>query len=346
MSRHSKILLTALVLVIGSCVTPFDIDVSSTKKYLVVEANLNDIDKEQIISINITNNFEENTYNSPLSGLKVELIVNRTETINLIETKKGIYALPFSFRIVPGAIYQLRFQMPDGTLYESSEEKTSQAAAIDKIFDEFVADGIKGELRDFPANYVYLDFRDKPNEKDFYVWTWTLWENQRFCKTDYYDYYCSNKCWEILPNKDFNVFSDVYSNGKTTLGKLIAKIPYYSFDGALLEIRQQAVSEQAYHYFKLLTEQTQTNGTLVDTPPAAIVGNIKNISNPTEPVGGVFSVATVVKQKYWLNRENGIGKAIPVGLLGRMPVLVPNQITYPCLESPTRTPTKPEGWVD
>ncbi|GAB3522786.1 DUF4249 domain-containing protein [Emticicia fontis] len=342
----SKIFVIALVLLVGACVTPFEINLSSEKKYLVIEGTLTDIDANQTISIQETHNYEDNNYNVPVLNLKVEVIINGAETIHLTEKGNGIYALPFAFRIQTDHKYKLRFQKPDGTIYESSEEKTTKVPTIDRIFDEFEGEGIKGELRNIPANYIYLDFKDDPNTKDFYVWTWKLWENQLYCRTDYYDYYCKTKCWEILENKDFNVFSDVYSNGKPANGKLIAKIPFYSFDGALLEIKQQAISEQVFRYYKLISDQTQTNGTLVDTPPAAIVGNIKNINNPDEPVSGVFSVASTVKQKYWIDRKNSYGKAIPVGLLGRTALPPPNGANEPCIEGSTRTPNKPEGWVD
>ncbi len=351
MYKFSKIFAMGLTLLAGACVTPFEMDLSSEKKYLVVEATLTDIDAEQIINIHETYNFGKNTYNVPTLNLKIEIIVNGSEAISATEKGNGNYALPFAFRIEPGTTYKLRIKKPDGTIYESSEEKTTQVPIIDRIFDEFKVDGIKDEskdvtVRDIPANYIFLDFKDNPDEKDYYMWTWTLWERQYYCYTLYYDFYCDSKCWEIFHNKDFSVFSDFYSNGKATYGKLIGKIPFYSADGALLEIKQQAVSAQVYNYFKLVSEQSQNSGTLVDTPPAAIVGNIKNIKDAKEPVAGVFSVASTVKQKYWLDRKNGIGKAYPIGVLGRTALVAPNSRPYPCVEGPGRTPKQPEGWVE
>ncbi|MBA4852538.1 DUF4249 domain-containing protein [Emticicia sp. BO119] len=351
MSLFSKISVITLVLLTGACVTPFELNLSSTTKHLVVEGNLTDIDTEQVINIHETYNFKKDTYNVPTLNLKVELVVNGSEIISSTEKGGGDYVFPFGFRIHPGTTYKLRIKKPDGTTYESSEEKTTQVPVIDRIFDEFEVRGIKDELgkipsRDIPANYIYLDFRDNPDEKDYYMWTWKLWERQYYCYTLYYDFPCNSECWEIFYSKDFNVFSDVYSNGKTTYGKLIGKVPFYSTNGALLEISQQAVSERVYRYFKLVSEQSQNSGTLVDTPPAAIVGNIRNINDPTEPVSGVFSVASTVKQKYWLDRQNGYGKASPIGLYGRMPLTAPNSQTYPCIKGSGRTPSKPEGWVN
>jgi hypothetical protein len=96
----------------------------------------------------------------------------------------------------------------------------------------------------------------------------------------------------------------------------------------------------------MVSEQRQTNGTLVDIPPAAIIGNIRNLSNSDEPVTGVFSVAGMMVQKYWLSRENGIGKAAPIGLLGRKPNISTFPISYACEKGPTRTPEKPDGWLN
>jgi hypothetical protein len=346
MYKCSKIFTLILALLTGACVMPFELNIQSQKKYMVVEATLTDVDSEQTINIHETHNLEKDTYNIPTLNLKVEVITNGSEIINTTEKGNGNYALPFAFRIKPGITYKLRITKPDGTIYESSEEKTTQVPAIDRIFDEFEAEGIEHEPMDIPANYIYLDFGDNPATKDYYMWSWKLWERQYFCYTNYYDFYCDSKCWEILFNKDFNVSSDTYSNGRTIYGQLIGKIPYYSFNGALIEIKQQAVSEQVYQYFRLVSQQQQNTGTLVDTPPAAIVGNIRNIKDATEPVAGVFSVASTFKQKYWLNRENGIGKAIPISLFGRTPQPAPNSRPYPCVEGPGRTPRQPEGWVE
>ncbi|WP_337044454.1 DUF4249 domain-containing protein [Emticicia sp. 17c] len=346
MLKFVKILAIVTGLVIGSCVSPYEVNLPSNLKIMVVDASLTDIDDTQTIRISETNNFFKNIYNTPVSNLNVQIIIDGKETIGLNETRAGVYALPFMFRVQPGTTYKLRFQKQDGTIYESTEEKTTRAPAIDKIFDEFEAEGIKEGEKRLAANYVYVDFKDNPDEDNNYVWTWKLWEKQTICHTDYYDFYCDSKCWEILTNKNFNVFSDVYSNGKPVYGKLIGKIPYYSFDGALLEITQQSVSAQAYRYFKLMSEQTQTSGTLVDTPPAPLIGNIKNISNPSEPVTGIFSVTSAVRLKYWLSRTNGIGKAIPVNLLGRTPITTTLSIRYPCIDGPTRTPNMPDGWIE
>ncbi len=128
------------------------------------------------------------------------------------------------------------------------------------------------------------------------------------------------------------------------MGKLAAEIPYYQTNGALIEIKQQRISYDSYQFLKLLKNQVQNTGTLVDTPPEALVVNIRNLTNPDEKVAGAFMVASVSSVKYWISREDANGKASPIGLLGRKPLTSPAGVLMPCIASRTRTPIKPNGW--
>jgi hypothetical protein len=164
---------------------------------------------------------------------------------------------------------------------------------------------------------------------------------------------CPGDCWDILYNKDLNVFTDIYSNGQPIANRLVAKIPYYNVRGALIEIKQQSISPAAYRYFKLLADQVQNNGSLVDTPPAALIGNIKNLTNPDEAIAGFFMVASVRTVKYWIDRKNAEGKNInPIGLLDHplTPEPMGSDLTRPpfaqCIVSLSRTPIRPNGWVN
>ena len=69
-----------------------------------------------------------------------------------------------------------------------------------------------------------------------------------------YDYHCDGNCWEIFYNKELNVFNDIYTYGNPINNRLIAKIPFYNATGALIEIKQQSVSSNAYRYLKLLAD--------------------------------------------------------------------------------------------
>ncbi len=363
---------------ICSCVEPFGLNVDSQIRLLTVDATLTDIANEQSITITESANLKELFYSIPVLKANAELLVNGTEKISFIEKGNGVYTLPTTFKLKTGSTYKLFFSKADGTKYESGEEKLVIVPEIVKVHDEFRIDGIaKGNSFD-PANYVYLDIKDPANDQNNYYWTWQLWERQDVCISceggrylelpppgqckvepqhsgSVYDYYCKGDCWEIFYNEDLNVFNDIYSNGTDLNNRLIAKIPYYSANGALIEIKQQSISPAAYRYLKLLADQVQNTGSLVDTPPAAIVGNIKNITKPEEAIVGFFMVTSIRSTRYWIDRKEPIQKKIkPVGLrnhpynqepptgaleTGRPPLV-------PCIASAKRTPIKPKGWVN
>ncbi|GAB4037385.1 DUF4249 domain-containing protein [Spirosoma gilvum] len=198
----------------------------------------------------------------------------------------------------------------------------------------------------------------------------------------YYDYNCRTACWEILRNVSINVFDDQYSNGGLIIKRKVAHIPFYQHAPCLVDIRQLSLTKDAYRYFQLLQQQTQNSGGLADTPPTALAGNVRNITNSREPVAGYFTASAVSLYHQWLDRKDAEG--IPLGAMDpegphnnigddlfyalnlrrpnpepsppyqgdRYPPNVriwPNNDrppTAPCGPSETKTPYKPEGWRD
>ncbi len=366
-------LLLILVSWVSACVEPFELGVVSNLKILTVDATLTDISQEQRITISESFNAKGTAFNSPVINASVELLINDQETIKFIEKEEGIYALPTSFKLKTGTNYQLFFKKNDGSSYKSGVEKLVIVPEIERIHDEFRKEGVLKGDSFLPANYVYLDIKDPAEEKNNYLWTWKLWEKQDICITCeggryypntgcriqkeyqglFFDYYCEGDCWDIMRSSELNVLNDFTSNGKTITNRLVAQIPYYTTNGALIEISQQSISTDAYKYLKLLADQTQNTGTLVDTPPAAIIGNIKNINNANDPVAGFFMVKSIKSQRYWIDRkepnelkiktvglrDHNFSSEPPVsGEFGRPPLVK-------CLLSPTRTPYKPDGWI-
>jgi hypothetical protein len=346
MINKARIAFIGLILSVLACVEPYDLAIGkSSEKIIFVNAILTDQGDDQIITIAESVPLSGIVYSEEIQGLKVEIFVNNAEKIELINQKNGNYLVPKTLKFEMGKTYKLLFERPDGRKYESTSQTFKAAPKIEKMYAIFTFDNIKKLDRKVPGHKIYIDYTDPSAEKNNYYWTWTLWERQYVCLTSgNFDYYCSGDCWEIIQNLEVNIANDNFSNGKQVKGKLIAEIPYYQDRGALLEIKQQVVSDEAFRYLQIYQGQTQSTGTLVDSPPAKLVGNIRNINNPNEDIAGFFTIAGTSSVKYWLNREDAIGKVMPIGLLGRSPNLSPFAITVPCELSRTRTPKRPIGW--
>ena len=245
------------------------------------------------------------------------------------------------------------------------------------------------------AHELRIDFQDPADQHNYYRWDWVLWEKQDWCRTcvqgiyaiylpgsyppvlyeacyddyaamhslggGYYvnDYNCRTRCWEIIRNYTTDVFDDVYSNGGLIQNRFVARIPFYQQNGCLVQIRQTSLTQSAYRYYKLVAEQTQSNGGVADTPPTALVGNVRNLANERERVIGYFTASAVAPIRVWIDRLDATGR--PPGLFealyGRPPVQPKDNGGYGslssvlkptalCLPGDGRTPNQPVGWRD
>lgn len=365
----------SLISLLG-CIEPYEVDFNQQNNVLVVEGFLtDDYSNPDTIKIQYSRYVERNTFVTPIASVKASVVALSTgKEISLIEQKLGGFLPPNDFRINPSEKYALRFALPNGQQYESSPEQIYTTPPILKVYDKFNAQSkLSDDGKKFLAsNDVYLDFKDVPKQKDFYLWRYTHYEKIVHCttcynsaydlktlgctiklasfnRTPYYDYQCEGECYAIIKGKPINVMSDVVSDGDLVTGRLIAKIPFHYLYGCLVEIQQMSISPQTCTFYINLALQSQSTGGLADTPAAAIVGNINNVTNSSDKVIGYFSVASVQKKRYWVNRKDNVGEFDYI--LTHSPVEEPNDPrdynrppSIKCLKSATRTPFKPVDW--
>jgi hypothetical protein len=362
-------------LTLASCIDPYDVNFGQKNNVLVVEGFLtDDYLNPDTIKIQYSAYSEGNIFINKISSVKASIwAVNAGKETSLIEQKTGGFLPPSDFSISPSEKYTLRFSLPDGQKFESSPEQVYTTPPILKVYDKFNA---QSRLSDdgkkyLAANEIYLDFKDTPTQKDYYLWRYTHYEKivhciscnasqwdpktlgctiklQNFNRTPYYDYQCAGQCYAIIKNNKINVMSDVISDGDLIKGRLIAKIPYHFAYGCLVEIQQMSISPQNYTFYKNLELQSQSTGGLADTPAAAIVGNISNLTNPANKVVGYFGVASIQKKRYWVDRKEASGQLDYI--LGHTPLDEPPSLDpsrppfIKCAKSATRTPEKPIDW--
>lgn len=321
----------------------------------------------------------------PETGALVSVVVNGAETIFLSEVSPGFYKYPDNFKGEIGNSYQLKISRTNGDNYSSSLDKMLPVAPIDNYFEEFNPDGTGIRTtngQQLASNDIYVDYSDPANEQNFYQWEWTSWELKQYCATcrqgrynqyeieegvntgdcfrdlilnpnDVYDYTCQESSWQIFRNSEILIFSDAFTNGQPQKAKRVAQIPLYQSNPCLVSIRQSSLQANAYRYFKLLEDQAINTGTLADTPPAPIRGNVFNDEDDTEPVLGYFVVSAAAEERINLSRSNARGGVIN-GLFfvlnNREAILEPTsseRIDIPlalCKETENTTSIMPKGW--
>jgi hypothetical protein len=70
-----------------------------------------------------------------------------------------------------------------------------------------------------------------------------------------------------------------------------------------LNVRQYALSEEAYNYWKELKKVTEDLGTFFDPLPSTLRGNIHNIDDENEIVLGYFDAFTVQEQRIFISNN-------------------------------------------
>ncbi len=353
-----------------SCIEPFEKTVPAGTSILVVENITTDQLGDHYVAIKKAVTQGISSYDLFENGAEVQILVNGSQTLTLKEKEKGFYYFPANFKAEKNTTYQLKFKLANGQQYESGLESVpNKAPVIKKVYQEFSFNDIPlTATKKVPGHNIYIDYDDAANETNYYKLTWTLWESQLYCLTCpsgtrfyvgkgcvkdgtfanvFYDYRCDNYCWEIIPSRTININNDQINNGKSVLAKLAAQVPLYQKQPALLRIELASITLNNYQYLKLLAQQSQNNGGLADTPPAAIVGNVRNVNNSTEPIVGYFSITSTNNALYKLDRKDA-GPSYFLTLLGREaqeePTTVDRPPYTPCEESRTRTGQKPVGW--
>ncbi|GAB4000724.1 hypothetical protein GCM10028807_54620 [Spirosoma daeguense] len=389
-------ILLGIISVLQGCIEAYDPSTSLNANLIVVSGIVTDLTEPQTISLSRSRSSADSaSISTPIQGATVVVLINGTEQIRLLEKQPGLYSFPDGFQGKVGNTYQLRFQTPDGTNYESSVETMVSVPSITKTYDQFNPEGPKKTANGLavPANDIYVDLQDPAGERNFYLWRWRLYEQQVWCAScqqgryvavdigpvgsgpinvlgcirdttlstfNMFDYPCRGLCWDIFYSTSIDVFSDIYSNGQMQIGHKVASIPIYQRDPALIVVELLSLSPNAYRYYKLFADQTQNTGTLADSPPAPIVGNIRNLANSSENVVGYFSAASVSVNRHKVKRQDvtsGIFQGLFYAINNRYPNLESSLPGNPspfgvasssslCIPSRNRTDLLPPGWND
>jgi hypothetical protein len=356
-----------LVLMTSSCIEEYTNKPNLKAEVLIVDGLITNQLEADTIEISFSKGNGVSGEITPVKNCKLSVISDDGKAHDLKEDLPGKYYTPSDLVKQIGKSYQLKMTTPNGENYESNFEKMSPVTSISKVYDVFDPKAIlKKDGKSFRlGNKVYIDFQDPADEANNYLFRYKYYEQIAFCKSCgggvllgdgvtclsqkvkyyLYDYVCSTYCWDIIYENSINVFSDVFTNGSNIKGQLVATIPWNNFIGALIEVKQYSISAEGYRFYNLLALQGNKTGSLTDTPPSPIVGNIKNINKPEETVVGFFGASSVSSVRYNVDRKANIGDAEQY--LGHFPVLedeglIPNQAK--CVESRTRTKIKPIGW--
>ncbi len=272
-------LLLGVITALFACTKEVTLDLGEVPEKLVIEGNLQVIDgslpEVQRLKLSLLGDFFKNEEPSPATGAEVWVEDELGNRYTYTETPGGIYECN-TLTALTSDNYDLHI-IWQAQEYLASEvmSPVSEIEGIYQIFEEeslFEDGGIK----------VAIDFTDPEGQENYYYWeTWI--DGEQF----------------MLPDPGNNqslIASDEFFDGNQIVGYLPNSESVVT-PGQEVLIRQIGISKNAFDYYFLLFDQTGRTGQLVDTPPAPVRGNIRNLSDPENHPLGYFSVNQVSEKR-------------------------------------------------
>lgn len=295
--------------IVTACRKPYNPTiVSADNSYLVVEGTISDGD---ITAIRLSKTVKVSTETkvTPLSnatifveeeaGAQFQLTYNPNtqkfdsgSALNLDKTKK----------------YRLHITV-DAKEYASDYVAVKTNPAIDNV--EFNAKPDKLEIS--------IDTHDPANNTRYYRWDYDeTWRFHATFQSDFIvnpitrqinlrspadqSYYCfaNDTSSTILIGSTAKLTQDVVAQAPiTTISSYAEKLELrYS-----ILVRQYAITKEEYEFWENIKKNTEQLGSIFDSQPSQLVGNIHCITNPQEPVIGYVSATNVQQKRIFINNS-------------------------------------------
>ncbi len=274
-SLRNTVALFGTLLLICSCEDVIVVDVEDRDPQLVVEGRITD--RPGIQEVILTQSAPYFSQAAPPPQSNATVIISELGGVSdtLVESPagSGIYQTNKVGEV--GTFYQLDIITPNGSHYRSTPELLSEVPPIDSIKIEIEEDEINEEDPDF---VVYLSSTDIPDQRNFYQW-------KTFVNGELQD-----------DPEELAFANDEFLDGNSVRNFEVNRGEFQVGDTVVVE--QFSITEDAFDFLTLLFDQTAFRGSIFDTPPAPIEGNVTNINDPEDKALGYFmaSGATSIEE--------------------------------------------------
>lgn len=274
-----KPLLLLSVLFFTACEDVVELDLPDTEPALAVDGWLTDQPGEKTVRLTLSANYFSETDYPAVRDAQVVLHDTEGPVDTLLEKTEapGVYATEYVGRV--GAVYHLTIATADGRRYASHPQELRAVPPIDSIYYEYIDDNPFQE----EGYYVKIDTREPAGPGDYYRW-------RQFINGEY-----QNRPLDII------IASDEFVDGNFITELEITVQPLQAGDTCRVE--QQSISREAFDFLFLVRDQTAFVGSIFDSPPVPIPGNLFNVEDPEEEVLGFFGVSAVSSAEVVVEEE-------------------------------------------
>ena len=304
------ILLFGLGLLINACVEPIDFEKDPAGGQLIVTGSITNAQGNYAVTLKRTT--REKAFPVPVGGAQVTLRDDRGQQEPLQEQAGGAYQTSGLIRGQPGGTYILEIVLTDGTTYRSRPETMPTAIGRDSAYYEVakrekVSDS--GVLFEDRVVEIYVDTQLPENEPLLYL-KWDL-ETVYSVTTIIYG--------QLSTEVTFCYFFDypnaqaiqLFNRRELPEGNVLQKqflgareLDYSFLERHYFNVIQSSLTAGAYNYWRQVGQVSNRTGSVFDTPPGLVQGNIYNVEDTEEQVLGYFEATRVDTARFFLNRTD------------------------------------------
>ena len=312
-----KGVLAASIILLASCVEPFEPETINFESALVVEATITDEIKNQAIFLSRTYEFEDDGAD-PETNARVIVNDDQGGVFEFTESSPGVYESNSAFRAVNGRSYQLSITTNDGRTYSSLTTQLPSNTQLDSIYAERIINndgeegiGIFADSFDPSANaqnyrYTY--------EETFRVIApkWTpedlIGDPEGGCgllvvprETEERVCYRTENSSDII-QIDTNGFNE--DRVSRFLVRFISREDYIISHRYTILVRQLIQSNASFSFYDTLKEFSGSQSLFTETQVGFLNGNISSDMDDSEKVLGYFDVSTVDEIRIFFDYED------------------------------------------
>ncbi|MAJ52247.1 MAG: hypothetical protein CMB82_11645 [Flammeovirgaceae bacterium] len=295
-----------------SCIEPFEYELidEGGSPLIVVDGLLTNEEKMHSVRLSYTSGLGINNLTT-INEATVTIESGDGDVVTLTERQPGNYVTSSAYQGIVGQSYRLRIKTKNGHEYLSAEELLNEAPPIDTLYGKYVQ--LPSEERAELLNGVQLFIESDWNDYEVSTFRY-VWEETYEWRVPYpSEYVYIPKTAEAIQREKTDLQSvEVCFRGDTSTALLLGST--FSLNNAKLKefpvhfinendanlsfktavnVKQFALSNATYQYYKRLKENNESGGSLFDKQKGNISGNIKSLSDPKELVMGNFDVSGV-----------------------------------------------------
>jgi len=300
-------LLICTLSVISSCVESIPSEELNFSDLIVVEALITDQSVRQEVLLSRTSSLNDSTTEKE-AGAEVWIIDQDGMRIDFEEVSAGRYLSSSTYAAEVNGTLQLFFETLEGRAYESDLVTVQNTPPIDSVYAEFTPQATQNNIFGGIFNF-YLDAQNNADLNRYYFWTWNstfeltvrtpsrwILQNNEFINRDRgspADSLQVEICWSTFSSNEILV-------DELQVPELgVRRLPITEFHsdtrfmvrGYSIEVKQYGLSQDTYSFWQQIQETSSNQGSLTDTQPGTIAGNIKSSTDPSEIVLGYFYAA-------------------------------------------------------